>query len=327
MKVLHLSDLHFTADDQVNRPLIDRITFSAQNYPAHFFVITGDIVDNEGDVALGTSLPVPNMSAIIPTALLSPPPPLGPIDPHLARTRLAMQKARDELARLPQGRVIVCAGNHDFGLWGNIYATEFVSAFDELIFKPILDRGGPTDGSTVFASSLDTNFPVLSAQKPILYVITSDGVTLTLVSVCTPADPILSLPTALATGLVGREQLDMLSASVLNPIAGASGIGTLFGPKVVMMHHHPFIHNFTMQLEDADSFMSIARNNADLIMFGHQHVEKRYEPNEVPGGGFRCGALAAGSSRTETGAWEVEISPPVGTQPALMTFQRVPIVD
>jgi hypothetical protein len=72
--------------------------------------------------------------------------------------------------------------------------------------------------------------------------------------------------------------------------------------------------------------MGIARNNADLIMFGHQHIEKRYEPNEVPGGGFRCGALAAGSSRRETGAWEVDISPSLPLQPAPMAFRRVPII-
>src|SRR5215468_2125226 len=133
MKLLHLSDLHFTADDQVNGPLNERIAFIRSTYLDHFFVITGDIIDNEGDIVPGTPIPVPDVSSIIPTALRSPPPPFGPLQPHLDRARGALSKAFAALATLPVGRVFLCAGNHDFGLWGNIYQEEYIGAFDSLL--------------------------------------------------------------------------------------------------------------------------------------------------------------------------------------------------
>ena len=136
MKFLHLSDFHITADDAVNEPIRQRLNFIRNQYADHYFIISGDIIDNEGVVWPGTPLPVPggDVSAILPTALIAPLPPLGSIMPHLETARIALHKAHALLSILPQGRMIFCAGNHDYGLWGNIYDDAFVKAFDEIIF-------------------------------------------------------------------------------------------------------------------------------------------------------------------------------------------------
>ncbi|MHB9841922.1 metallophosphoesterase family protein [Paraburkholderia terrae] len=333
MKILHLSDLHFTADDQVNQPLVDRLTFVANNYREHFIVITGDIIDGEGAVVPGTQLPVPGgingVPEIIPSLLTNLPPLTGPlVSPHLDQFQAALTAALNALQLLPQGKVIVCAGNHDYGLWGNIYFSNLPQLFDDMLYTPLMNRGGPQDGSTLTAASLFADQELLlSAQKPILYSVSDGTIGVSLVSVNTAFIDATNIPSAtFATGMVGGAQITALQNNGgFNPQLPANLL-----PTIVMMHHHPFTHgpsSFVTRLNDADTFMPVVRNRADLIMFGHQHVEKRFEPGDVPFGGFRAGALAAGSSRVETGAWEISIDPdPSGATPAIYSFTRQPIL-
>ncbi len=331
MRILHLSDLHFTADDTVNQPLVDRLTFVANNYRQHFIVITGDIIDGEGAVVPGTQLPVPGgitgVPVIVPTLLTDPPPLVGPLaSPHLDQFQSSLTAALDALQLLPQGKVIVCGGNHDYGLWGNIYFSNLPQLFDDMLYTPLMNRGGPQDGSSLIATSLFTDEPVLSAQKPILYSLSDGSIGVSLVSVNTAFIDATNVPSGtFATGMVGGAQITALQNNGFDPRLPANLL-----PTIVMMHHHPFTHgpsSFFTKLNDADTFMPVVRNRADLIMFGHQHVEKRYEPGDVPLGGFRAGALAAGSSRVETGAWEISIDPdPSGATPAIYSFTRQPIL-
>jgi len=54
--------------------------------------------------------------------------------------------------------------------------------------------------------------------------------------------------------------------------------------------------------------MGIIYGNVHLILFGHKHVRAAWTPQQVPGGGIRYGAAAAGSSRFEKDAIEIEIT-------------------
>lgn len=313
MKIIHLSDLHITADDTANEPLHQRFTFCGQHYRDCFFVITGDIVDNEGAVKPG--VPVPHSSETpegimraLQTLMAVPPPPFGPLQPHLDRTIVSLQKAAQLIALLPQGRVFLVPGNHDYGLMGNIYADEYIRAFDDHLFNRI-NRN--TDGTFMVATTVlssDLNPRSMSARFPISYVIAQPGQpTVALLGLNTIAEPNLD-PAILATGSVGGDQMTciqnyMFGANFMPNLGQALGIC-----NICFFHHHPWIHtDTTMKLRDADQFLALLRNKIDLILFGHRHVERRYEPHQVPFGGLRFGAIAGGSSRRENHAFQIEI--------------------
>jgi hypothetical protein len=312
MKFLHLSDFHITAVDAVNEPVRQRLRYIRDHYADHFFIISGDIIDNEGVVMPGTPLPVPggDVSAILPTALISPPPPFGALAPHLTRAREALHKAYALLSLLPSGRMIFCAGNHDYGLWGNIYDDAFVQAFDEIIFT----RLAPSVPFAVLSTPLAPR--PFSAQYPIVYTIREGGVTtaLTVLNSCGSAP---TFPLA-ATGFVGGGQIDLARPPLLSPF----DIPNLLGiNQICVLHHHPFISNAFMELTDAAALLGQLSGNTDLLLFGHKHVEQRYEPHQVPNAQLRYGAIAAGSSRVESHAWQIVIN-----QQNAWTLSRIPIV-
>lgn len=297
MKLLHLSDFHVTADDSVNEPIRQRLNFIARTYPDHYFIISGDIIDNEGDLVPGTPLPLPggDLRPIVPTLLRSPPPPFGSIAPHLNRARLALQKAHTLLSVLPAGRSIFCAGNHDYGLWGNIYDDGFVNAFDEIIFTKLV----PSVPFVVLTPplSLPRRF---SAQYPIMYTIVEGGVT-TVLTVLNSCGSFPNFP-MLATGFIGGEQMDLARNPLLAMVPNPFGFN-----QICVLHHHPFITDSVMELIAADRSTLLSRlsGNTDLLLFGHKHIEKRFDP--APGCNLRFGAIAAGSSRVESHAWQIKI--------------------
>lgn len=325
MKLLHLSDLHITANDQANEPLRQRFEFIARNYPDHFFLITGDVIDNEGAVVPGTQIPIPggDPMAVLPTVFEMPPPPLGDITPHLFRAQAALQKALALLSLLPAGRVFLVPGNHDYGLWGNLYDEHYIRAFDDYLFTKLPRT---TDGTfmvmaNVLSSDLMAPRPY-SARYPIHYLITAGGQpAVSILALNTVGDPTPD-PTVLATGAVGGDQMTAIQ-NFLFPGSFMPNLGAALGIcQICMFHHHPWIHTDPlMQLRDADQLLALLRNKIDLILFGHRHVERRYEPSNIQYGGFRFGAIAGGSSRLETGAYQIVINSVDN-----WTFNYVPIV-
>ena len=324
MKILHLSDLHITADDQANVPVQQRIDFIRTHYPESYVVITGDIIDNEGAVVPGTPLPIPggDPPAVLPTALQNPPPPLGPIAPHLQRTELALGKALAMLSTLPRF-VFLTPGNHDYGLWGNLYADEYLKAFDERLFVPLANR--PISGAPIFKVVLspDVSIRPYSAQYPITYLISEGGVSVELLGLNTvPAPTFLGDLTILATGAIGGNQLSAVDKYTFARRLINSPIDPLGINRICFFHHHPWIHtDLLMNLRDADQLLPLIRNVEDLILFGHRHSEKRFMPADVPGAGFRFGAIAGGMSRVDSGAWQIEV-----TSPSAWSLTRVPIL-
>lgn len=293
VKFLHLSDLHIAADSAKNIDLQKRFDYIKTNYKSHHLIISGDIIDNEGNVLPGTPVPI-GLQDVPASALASPLPPVGDLSPHLRKSEQALRYAYNLLKNF-SGRVFVCPGNHDYGLWGNIYFTEFRSAFEKILLNPLNSAAG----AIPLGSPLDSNRPFLYASLPHVRLISID----------TAADPFTSgSSVGLATGTVGGTQLRALTNFFL-PETIVPGLGNMLGFKTfVFFHHHPWFHNVAQKLNDADKLMRILRGNADLILFGHKHVAKHYTPNMVPGGQIKNGALAAGSSRFKTTAYEITVT-------------------
>jgi len=106
MKLIHISDLHFHRRRNDNKEALATLNFIQQNYPKHYLIVTGDIVD----------------------------------DGHEKQFDQAFKALRPF-----KGRIFICPGNHDFGAIGNFYSRERAERFDRLLATP-LEQGGTFTG-------------------------------------------------------------------------------------------------------------------------------------------------------------------------------------
>jgi len=130
MKIIHLSDLHFHRDNKNNQEALTTLKNVKTNYPDHYLIVTGDIVD----------------------------------DGHEHQ----YENVYNELKEF-KDRIFIAPGNHDFGAVGSFYSKERAKRFDDMLSMP-LKQGGTffaenrpvvnvvRDGSdTVTFIALDTN--------------------------------------------------------------------------------------------------------------------------------------------------------------------------
>jgi 3',5'-cyclic AMP phosphodiesterase CpdA len=201
MKLLHISDLHFRTD-------IDTRAWSiffeqiGLRFPDHTLVLTGDVVDDGQEAEF-----------------------------DMAEGFLAPFK----------GRLLMCSGNHDYGLAGNIYLQECVdhyNDFDSKVLPIPHDLGSVLIGDVQFVR-ITSSFQTLK-------------------------------PFEFACGEVGPDQMEWMKTVLSSSLANR---------KVVYLHHHPFIHaDPTMKLLDADEFMQACRDgNVDILLFGHKHVARMWK--------------------------------------------------
>lgn len=106
MKFLHISDLHLHRSQDDNQPVKEMFEYIKANYPDHYLIITGDIVD----------------------------------DGHPRQYARAA-----ELLMEFEGRVFICPGNHDYGAGGAFFSKERAMRFDRSLSEP-LDQGGSFTG-------------------------------------------------------------------------------------------------------------------------------------------------------------------------------------
>jgi 3',5'-cyclic AMP phosphodiesterase CpdA len=102
MQFIHLSDLHFHRRKNDNRSITNMLQFVAENYPAHYLLLTGDITD-DGDTT-------------------------------------QYERAAEALS-IFKGRIFICPGNHDFGAAGMFYEQKRASFFDEKLSIPLAQQG------------------------------------------------------------------------------------------------------------------------------------------------------------------------------------------
>jgi 3',5'-cyclic AMP phosphodiesterase CpdA len=130
MKFIHLSDLHFHRSKSDNKEITKTLQFIQNQYPDHYIIITGDIVD----------------------------------DGHEKQYACAFEALKPF-----KGRIFICPGNHDFGAAGNFYSQERAERFDAMLSGP-LEQGGTftrdntpvvnivsKQNETVMLIALDTN--------------------------------------------------------------------------------------------------------------------------------------------------------------------------
>lgn len=309
VKLLHISDLHVSAFDANNGAVAQKIAYIKAHYPNHHYVITGDLIDNEGILLPGTAVPVNKDDPHLwPSVLASPPPPFGPLLPHLQIARQGMQKAFALIAQLPLERTYICAGNHDYGLWGNVYADEFCEAFNEILWQPINGTKTVTQ-----LGVLDTPFrlPHLNARTPVMFTIQDGATAVQLVFLDTNPETGSGTLGLMASGMVGGGQLNkyrsFVTAELLSPFDPAPLRRQLGIVRLVAFHHHPWFHTPLHRINDADALLGVLRRTADLVLFGHKHVQKRYEPTSSEASQITYGGLASGWIRSETTAAEITV--------------------
>src|SRR4030042_6486603 len=106
MKFIHISDLHFHRDPDLNTEALATLQYIKDHYPQHNLIVTGDITD----------------------------------DGHEEQFNQAF-KALEPF----QDRIFICPGNHDFGAAGNFYSQERAERFDQLL-SIRLKQGGTFTG-------------------------------------------------------------------------------------------------------------------------------------------------------------------------------------
>ncbi len=102
MQFIHLSDLHFHRNKSDNEKATTMLQFVAQNYPAHYLLVTGDITD-DGDST-------------------------------------QYERAAEALSVF-KGRIFISPGNHDFGAAGMLYEPKRANYFDEKLSIPFAQQG------------------------------------------------------------------------------------------------------------------------------------------------------------------------------------------
>lgn len=309
IKIIHISDLHVSAFDANNTVVAQKIGFIRTQYPDHHYLITGDLIDNEGVLLPGTAVPVnKDDPRLWDSVFATPPPPFGSLLPHLEIAREGMRKAFALISQLPLQRVYICPGNHDFGLWGNLYAEEFSEAFNEILWKPINGNKG-----VIQLGVLDAPFvlPHLSSRTPIMFTIQEAGTAVQLIVLNTNPEPGSGTFGVMASGFVGGGQLNkfqtFVSAELMSPFDPAPLRKQLGIVRLVAFHHHPWFHASLHRINDADALLGLLRRTTDLVLFGHKHVQKRYEATTFEASQIQYGGLASGWIRSEATAAEITI--------------------
>ena len=163
-------------------------------------------------------------------------------DGHVAqyeRVREAMESWK--------GRWFFCPGNHDFGVAGVFYDPGRALRFDEMLSEPF-GQGGSFNG---------LNLPVVN-------MVEDGGDRVMIIALDSNLETIE--PWDFACGEIGKHQLNALSAILKEAPEDAV--------KIVMMHHHPWIHwHPFMRLWDAWSLLMRLRGKVHVLLFGHRHVE------------------------------------------------------
>jgi 3',5'-cyclic AMP phosphodiesterase CpdA len=150
------------------------------------------------------------------------------------------------------GRLFLCPGNHDFGEKGVLYSLECAKRFDQYLAIP-LKQGGTFAGD----------------NEPVLHILQDGPYHVLLIALDTNLETIS--PLDFACGQVGNTQLTALDRLLSDP-----GITDMV--VMVFFHHHPFLHNDPLtKLLDARELMRILYGRVHLVLFGHNHMSKKWQ--------------------------------------------------
>jgi UDP-2,3-diacylglucosamine pyrophosphatase LpxH len=325
MQFLHVSDLHVASNQVANSDIKRRLEYMRTQYGSHKLIVTGDIIDNEGETWDSDPSPAPTehrgpmdwARMELPTAT----------DKHLVIAKNAMMQAKQMLKPFESSGVYLCPGNHDFGLWGNFYDRKYAQEFDRQLMRGITQNGmlnpvGAAGENLPFIAMIDHD------QNPdvkiVLYGLDSNLESPT--------------PTDFACGEIGNVQLTALDYKLSTTNFLSMYFPTIFGNqniklvKIVFLHHHPWheetlfarcpgiaapvsvllpivgpylLTSPTVKLKDSAAFLRLLeRHGVDLLLFGHKHVFENF--SNVAG--VRYGAYAAGWLRDERRVTQITVN-------------------
>jgi 3',5'-cyclic AMP phosphodiesterase CpdA len=119
MRFIHLSDLHFHRNPQDNMAATTTLAFVKENYPDHYLIVSGDIVDD------------------------------GHEDQY--------KRAYEALVPFTEPGIFISPGNHDFGAAGSFYSRERAERFDKFLSEPLHQGGTFTGDATPVVNIVQDN--------------------------------------------------------------------------------------------------------------------------------------------------------------------------
>lgn len=169
-------------------------------------------------------------------------------------------------------QILMCPGNHDYGQQGLSEDYESLTRYNRFAMQ-FTTRKSDNDSGFQNIQGNQWNYPVVNKYDD-TYFIGLD----TMQGVFRLSWWYRFLAGFTAAGWLGKPQLDKLDAAIKN-IKQKSPNSTI----VLYMHHHPFYFNFrfrAMQLHDRRRLHQMIANKVDILLFGHNHVEKRLQDKE-----------------------------------------------
>ena len=169
-------------------------------------------------------------------------------------------------------RVLMCPGNHDYGMQGlsdDYNARQRYSRFA----MQFITRKSDTDSGFQNIKGGQWNYPIVNKFDDVYFI----GLD-TMQGVFQLSWWYRLVAGFTAAGWLGTSQLEKLDAAIKNIKQKQPN------SKIVLyMHHHPFMFSFrfrAMQLHDRLRLHKMIANKVDILVFGHNHVEKRLTDQE-----------------------------------------------
>jgi len=186
----------------------------------------------------------------------------------------------DELLRAVEGyadKLIPVPGNHDTARLGIFDSEGAARRFDQFLAR-------------IHGVQAHRYFD----KAPMIRRLAVDGAQATVIGLNSCA--MTASPHDLAEGEIGREQRDALDRALTEARGN--------GPVILALHHHPFLHSYSMLLADAEELGWIIEGRVDVLLFGHHHHPGRWSGRlGIPH------TLAADDSSRTGWAREITIAP------------------
>ena len=169
-------------------------------------------------------------------------------------------------------QVLMCPGNHDYGQQGLSDDYDARQRYSRFAMQ-FTTRKSDNDSGFQNIQGGQWNFPIVNKFDDVYFI----GLD-TMQGVFRLSWWYRFLSSFTAAGWLGKPQLDKLDVAI-KKIKQKSPDSTV----ILYMHHHPFYFNFrfrAMQLHDRQRLHQMIANKVDILLFGHNHVEKRLQDQE-----------------------------------------------
>jgi len=169
-------------------------------------------------------------------------------------------------------QILMCPGNHDYGQQGLSDDHQSRQLYNRFAMQ-FTTRSSDNDSGFQNIQGGQWNYPMVNKYDD-TYFIGLD----TMQGVFRLSWWYRFAASFTAAGWLGKSQLDKLEVAI-QKVKQKRPDATI----VLYMHHHPFYFNFryrAMKLHDRQRLHQMIANKVDILLFGHNHVEKRLQEQE-----------------------------------------------